>query len=63
MESLSSSKQFYVSFLDKLVEGNIITTYCKNKLIDMLNSSKPKEQYAFKKYFNNLLELSDGIQS
>ena len=56
MESLSSSKQFYISFLDKLVEGSIITPYCKSKLIDMLNSSKPKEQYAFKKHFSNLLE-------
>ena len=62
MESLSSSKQFYISFLEKLVDGNIITQYCKSRLIDLMNSSKAKEQYAFKKYFNNLLELSDGIQ-
>ena len=62
MESITSSKQFYISFLEKLVESNIITNCCKSKLIDLMNSSKAKEQYAFKKYFNNLLEISDGIQ-
>ena len=33
----------YINFLDKLVENNIITMYCKNKLIDLLNTNKPKK--------------------
>ena len=41
----SNSKQFYLNFLDKLVEDNIITTFCKNKLIDLLNTNKPKNIY------------------
>ena len=58
----SNSKQFYLNFLDKLVEDNIITTFCKNKLIDLLNTNKPKNIYIFKKHFNNLLDLSDVLQ-
>ena len=58
----SKSKQFYLNFLDKLVEDNIITTFCKNKLIDLLNTNKPKNIYIFKKHFNALLDLSDVIQ-
>ena len=45
----SSSKQFYINFLDKLVTDNIITQFCKNKLIDMLNSTNTKTNYQFKK--------------
>ena len=59
----SSSKQFYINFLDKLVADNIITQFCKNKLIDLMNSTKNKDSYSFKKHFNNLLELSDVIQA
>ena len=59
----SISKQFYINFLDKLVADNIITQFCKNKLIDLLNSTKNKDSYSFKKHFNNLLELSDVIQA
>ena len=59
----SISKQFYINFLDKLVADNIITQFCKNKLIDLMNSTNAKQNYAFKKHFNNLLELSDVIQA
>lgn len=59
----SISKQFYINFLDKLVADNIITQFCKNKLIDLMNSTKNKDSYSFKKHFNNLLELSDVIQA
>jgi len=60
--NISNSKQLYINFLDKLVENNIITMYCKNKLIDLLNTNKPKNIYIFKKHFNALLDLSDVIQ-
>ena len=59
----SSSKKFYTDFLEKLVADNIITQFCKNKLVDMLNSTNNKLNYQFKKHFNNLLELSDVIQA
>ena len=59
----SISKQFYINFLDKLVADNIITQFCKNKLIDLMHSTKNKDSYSFKKHFNNLLELSDVIQA
>ena len=59
----SSSKKFYTDFLEKLVADNIITQLCKNKLVDMLNSTNNKLNYQFKKHFNNLLELSDVIQA
>ena len=58
----TNSKIFYESFLERLVDGQVITPFCKNKLKDLLNSNKQKYVYAFKKYFNNLLELSDAIQ-
>ena len=60
--NISNSKQFYLIFLDKLVEDNTITTFCKNKLIDLLNTNKPKNIYIFKKHFNALLDLSDVLQ-
>ena len=65
MENLnnSSSKTLYTDFLDKLVADNIITQFCKNNLVDMLNSTNNKLNYQFKKHFNNLLELSDVIQA
>ena len=59
----SISKQFYINFLDKVVADNIITQFCKNKLVDMLNSTNNKLNYQFKKHFNNLLELSDVFQA
>ena len=62
INNISNSKQLYINFLDKLVENNIITMYCKNKLIDLLNTNKPKNIYIFKKHFNALLDLSDVIQ-
>ena len=58
----SNSKQLYLNFLDKLVENNIITTFCKDKLIDLLNTNKPKNIYISKKHFNNLLDLSGVLQ-
>ena len=58
----SNSKQLYLNFLDKLVENNIITTFCKDKLIDLLNTNKPQNISIFKKHFNALLDLSDVLQ-
>ena len=61
INNISNSKQVYLNLLDKLVENNI-TTFCKNKLIDLLNTNKPKNIYIFKKHFNALLDLSDVLQ-
>jgi len=62
INNISNSKQLYINFLDKLVENNIITMYCKNKLIDLLDTNEPKSIFIFKKHFNALLDLSDVIQ-
>lgn len=54
-----SSKQFYVDALNKIQGNNVITTYTRDRLIDMLNSGSRKEFGKFKKHFHDLLNLQE----
>jgi hypothetical protein len=54
-----SSKQFYIDALNKIQGNNVITTYTRDRLMDMLNSGSRKEYTKFKKHFHDLLNLQE----
>jgi len=54
-----SSKQFYIDALNKIQGNNVITTYTRDRLMDMLNSGSRKENTKFKKHFHDLLNLQE----
>lgn len=54
-----SSKQFYIDALNKIQGNNIITTYTRDRMMDMLNSGSKKEYTKFKKHFHDLLNLQE----
>ena len=57
----SISKTFYPDVLNKIANNNIITSYTKDRLLDLLNSGNKKDYLKFKKHFNDLLNLQESF--
>ena len=54
-----SSKQFYIDALNNIQGNNIITTYTRDRMLDMLSSGNKKEYGKFKRHFHDLLNLQE----